>query len=147
MTRRAAPIALKEDDLCLAYYHHKPTNIFTWLKATILEIQVHPQEGNRAKKYFKVLFHDLGSGKEEVILEEHEVTHCPKTIVVEGPNRVAKAAVPIIRRPKENQQKDQPKVVAVRDDDVESDVGATPVKKFKLPGSSGPRSPVVKPKV
>ena len=60
MTRRTGPTALKKDDLRLAYYHHKPTNTFTWLKATILEIQVHPQEGNRTKKYFKVLFHDLG---------------------------------------------------------------------------------------
>ena len=86
-------------------------------------------------------------GKEEVILEEQEVTHCPKTIAVEGPNRVAKAAVPIIRRPKENTQKDQPNVVA-EDDDDDADDGATPVKIFKLPGSaSGPRSPVVKPKV
>lgn len=73
------------------------------------------------------------------------MTHCPKTMVVEGPNRVVKAAVPIIRRPKENTQKDQPKVVPEDDD---ADDGATPVKRFKLPGSaSGPRSPVVKPKV
>jgi len=145
MTRRTCPTALKTNDLCLGHYHHKPTNTFTWLKATIVEIQVHPQEGNRNKKYFKVLFHDLGSGKEEVILEEQEVTHCPKTMVVEGPNRVVKAAVPIIRRPKENTQKDQLKVVPEDDD---ADDGATPVKIFKLPGSaSGPRSPVVKPKV